>query len=389
MMLRPFRHGRTVQACSTFDDGRVSGLPGIHVLMTVDAVGGVWRYAMVLAKWLRDAEVTVTFACFGPPPGPDQAAEAGRLGRLLCVEQPLDWTVEDESALLATAATIRRLAEDCGADVLHLNQPSQACSLDAPIPVLVVSHSCIVTWWRTMRSDPLPDHWKWHLVRNRQGMVRADVVLAPSYSHAAAVARAYGPQAGPHVVYNSSDLPAAGGPKDAFVFAAARWWDEAKNAPCLDRAAAKAEWPVVAAGPLAGPNGQRAAMPHVDHRGELPHEAVVRLARSAAVVASPSLYEPFGLAALEGARSGAALALSDIPTYRELWGDAALYFDPRDGDALAATLDRLAADPGLRREMAERALQCSGRFEPRRQAEEMASLYEEMIAGASRTGVSV
>ena len=387
MMLQPSRDGRTEHPSPSVGNLPVDGPSRIRVMMTVDAVGGVWRYAMILAKWLGDAKVTVTFACFGPSPSREQVAEAESLGRLVCVEQPLDWTVEDESALETTAAAIRRLAEDDRADLLHLNQPSQACSLDVPIPVLVVSHSCLVTWWQAMRDDPLPGHWQWHLARNRRGMLRADAVLAPTYSHAAAVARAYGPDIGPHVVYNASDLPAASGPKNPCVFAAARWWDEAKNASCLDAAAASAAWPVVAAGPLVGPNGQRAAMPHVDHRGELSHEAVVRLARKATVVVSPSLYEPFGLAALEGARSGAALALSDIPTYRELWGDAALYFDPTDEDALAATIDRLASDPDLRREMMERALQCSRRFEPRRQAAEMASLYAQMIAAASRSRV--
>ena len=387
MTPQPFRDSRTARPSSPVEMVPVGRPSGIRVMMTVDAVGGVWRYAMVLAKWLRDAKVTVTFACFGPPPSRDQAAEAEALGRLVCVGQPLDWTVEDEAALEATAAEIRRLAEDDGADLLHLNQPSQACSLDVPVPVLVVSHSCLVTWWRTMRDGALPDDWQWHFVRNRRGMMRADAVVAPTYSHAAAVARAYGPDIRPHVVHNASDLPAANDPKEACVFAAARWWDEAKNAACLDAAAARLEWPVVAAGPLVGPTGQQEAMPHVDHRGELSHEAVVRLARKAAIVASPSLYEPFGLAALEGARSGAALALSDIPTYRELWGDAALYFDPTDHDALVATIDRLAASPDLRREMAERALQCSRRFEPRRQAAEMASLYAEMIAATSHPGV--
>jgi glycosyltransferase involved in cell wall biosynthesis len=43
---------------------------------------------------------------------------------------------------------------------------------------------------------------------------------------------------------------------------------------------------------------------------------------------APSLYEPFGLAVAEAARAARPLVLSDIPTFRELWGDAALTSRP-------------------------------------------------------------
>ena len=71
----------------------------------------------------------------------------------------------------------------------------------------------------------------------------------------------------------------------------------------------------------------------------------------AGIVVSASRYEPFGLAALEGARSGAPLVLSDIATYRELWRGAALFFNPQDPDDLARCINRLARDEKLRAEM--------------------------------------
>src|SRR5690606_8886860 len=129
--------------------------------------------------------------------------------------------------------------------------------------------------------------------------------------------------------------------KEPFIFAAGRWWDEGKNARVLDAAAANTVWPLLLAGAARGPNSQQVQILRARHVGELPHAQVLDHMRRAGIVVSPSLYEPFGLAALEGARAGAALVLSDIPTYRELWSDAAVFFDPHDPDALSSAINTL------------------------------------------------
>lgn len=70
-----------------------------RVLMTVDAVGGVWRYAMELARGLLAHDVGVLFAGLGPEPSRAQADEALRLGKLVWLEEPLDWIAPDEAAV--------------------------------------------------------------------------------------------------------------------------------------------------------------------------------------------------------------------------------------------------------------------------------------------------
>jgi glycosyltransferase involved in cell wall biosynthesis len=77
----------------------------------------------------------------------------------------------------------------------------------------------------------------------------------------------------------------------------------------------------------------------------------------AAIFVSPALYEPFGLSVLEAAGRGAALALADLPTFRELWGGAALFFPPRDCDLLARSVNRLIEDRPLRAELAAKAVE--------------------------------
>ena len=75
--------------------------------------------------------------------------------------------------------------------------------------------------------------------------------------------------------------------------------------------------------------------------GWLPRARLEGLYALAAGVVLPSLDEGFGLTALEALRRGVPLACSDIPPLREITGDAALHFDPRDQAAIASALDAL------------------------------------------------
>jgi glycosyltransferase involved in cell wall biosynthesis len=64
-------------------------------------------------------------------------------------------------------------------------------------------------------------------------------------------------------------------------------------------------------------------------------------------VVLPSLHEGFGLPVLEGMARSVAVACSDIPALREVAGDAALYFDPRAPEQIAARISELLADGAL------------------------------------------
>lgn len=352
----------------------------LRVLMTLDAVGGVWRYAVDLASALRPLCVEVVFAGLGPRPSPQQISEAQAVGELVWLDEPLEWTVVEESALAVCGARIARLAEAYCADVIHLNAPSQAAELDTPLPIVVVSHSCVVTWWRIMREGPLPASWRWQRRRNCAGFLRADAVVAPSRSHASLTRQCYGPLPAFDVVYNAAEpQPLACEPKEAFVLAAARWWDEGKNGRVLDRAATRIGLPVCMAGAVAGPGGQSFTIGNAQYLGELSREEMRAHLTRAEIVVSPSLYEPFGLLALEAANAGCALVLSDIPTYRELWSGAAVFFDPRDEKALARVVNALACDPERRNAFAKRAKARARRFSLAGQASSMAQIYARVI----------
>lgn len=357
---------------------RVNPMPH-RVLMSVDAVGGIWRYAIDLAAALRHHQVQVCFVGLGPLPTSDQKAEAQALGEVDWLDEPLDWMVQDEAALRHVPRSLSQIVGQRKVDLLHLNLPSQASGLDVGVPVVVVSHSCVVTWFSAVRASAVPSDWRWQQLLNAHGFDRADAVLAPSGSHAAMLERAYGRIRHLQVVYNASAVPVSDEQKEEFVFAAGRWWDEGKNGAVLDAAASQMNWPLITIGAENGPSGQLVKMSHTQHYGMVDYSIAMALMRRASILVSPSVYEPFGLAALEAARSGSALVLADNPTYRELWDGAAVFADPQSPAAFAEGVNRLAGDARLRARMADEAKKRSQQFTADRQAASMARLYSSLL----------
>jgi glycosyltransferase involved in cell wall biosynthesis len=324
-------------------------VPGLtRILMTGDAVGGVWRYCLELARGFGFAGVETVLAVLGPPPAPEQTAQAASIPglRLVATGLPLDWTAPDEAALREAGAALAGLAGRIGADTVHLHTPALAAEVPWAVPVVAVAHSDVGTWWAAVRGGGMPDDLAWRAAAVGRGLAEADVAVAPSRSFARALARLYRPGRRIAVVHNGrTPMRSPPCPRRAEVLAAGRLWDEGKNIALLDRAAATLGVPVFAAGPLSGPNGAAVTLAHVQALGPLGEAALAARMAAATVFVAPSRYEPFGLAVLEAAQSGMALALADIPAFRELWDGAALFFHPQDPAMLADALGRLLAAP--------------------------------------------
>ncbi len=104
--------------------------------------------------------------------------------------------------------------------------------------------------------------------------------------------------------------------------------------------------------------------------GYLSVEELAALYCNASVVALPSLYEGFGLPALEAMAFGTPLVASDIPVLHEVAGDAALYAPPQDVSAWADQLERVLTNPALARDLASRGRARARRFSWERSAAE-------------------
>ena len=352
--------------------------------MTADAVGGVWTYALDLAQGLGRHGVETTLAVLGPEPSDDQRAEAGGVPglRLLATGLPLDWAAEEPRAVGDAGAAIAALAAETGAEIVHLNSPALAAGAAFTAPVVAVCHSCVATWWQAVRAGPLPPEFAWRADLVRQGYEQADALAAPTEAFAAMTARAYGLPHPPAVVHNGRHAPAAESfalTDEPFVFTAGRLWDDGKNLAALDRAAARFAAPVLAAGPLDGPNGACIRLNHVRPLGRLSAREIGRLLAAAPVFVSVARYEPFGLAVLEAAQAGSPLVLADIPTFRELWGEAAVFVSPDDDIALAAAIQRLLADPAARRAFGAAARDRSARYSVEAMTAGMLKIYRAVL----------
>jgi glycosyltransferase involved in cell wall biosynthesis len=353
--------------------------PPRRVLITLDAVGGVWRYALDVARGLETHGVTCLLVGFGPEP--DAARRTECVGRqIVWTGEPLDWTVADSAALQPGVEQIRELARTWNADLLHLNLPSQAVGSTGDLPVVVASHSCVPTWWRSVQGTPLPDSLAWQRDFNRDGFRRANAIVVPSESHGAALSEVYGDLPALRVVHNATTVQPSDRQKDALILSVGRWWDAGKNGATLDAVAADAPWPVLLAGPLTGPDGQSAAYRNVQTVGSLAHDAVLGLMRRSAIFAAPSRYEPFGLAVAEAAISGATLVLSDIPTFRELWDGAALFVGADDIRGWSRAFNTLASDAALRQALTLEASSRAQEFSLPHQAARLYDLYSELVA---------
>jgi len=76
----------------------------------------------------------------------------------------------------------------------------------------------------------------------------------------------------------------------------------------------------------------------------------------------PSLYEGFGLPALEAMASGTPLMSSNRSSLPEVGGDAALYFDPESVEEIAVAMERLLTDSTLRWQLIRKGLERAKQF---------------------------
>ncbi len=118
--------------------------------------------------------------------------------------------------------------------------------------------------------------------------------------------------------------------------------------------------------------------PRVDWQPYAQPEELPRLYRGARMLVLPSLYEGFGLTALEAMACGTPIVAANVSSIPEVVGDAALLVDPRDTDALAEALLRLLTEESLRRELIARGLARAAAFSWERTARQVLAVLDQL-----------
>ncbi len=115
--------------------------------------------------------------------------------------------------------------------------------------------------------------------------------------------------------------------------------------------------------------------------GYLSDEILVHLYNRSISLAQPSLLEGFGLPAVEAMACGAPVVASRAGSLPEVVGDAGIYFNPRDVEAIARAIAALRDDPALRDDLARRAVERARRFDWGRTGRALVEAFESCVGG--------
>lgn len=118
----------------------------------------------------------------------------------------------------------------------------------------------------------------------------------------------------------------------------------------------------------------------VDLRGWLSTDDLETLAATATALAVPAFAEGFGLPILEAMGSGMPVLISDLPVFREVASDAAVYFDPADHSSIARAITRIVTEAGLQEKLHDAGLARAAEFSWSRVARETLEGFRSALA---------
>lgn len=322
-----------------------------RVLMTSDAVGGVFTYSLDLSSALAARGVEVALAIMGRAASPGQRREAEKIQNLALFERPcaLEWMDDPWTDVDRAGEWLLEVERLVRPDVIHSNGFAHG-ALAWSAPCMVVAHSSVTAWWRAVFREPAPAKYDEYRRRVRAGLQAATLVVAPSRTALRDLEFDFGPLLHAIVIPNGTRIGRfAPAKKEPFFFASGRLWDAAKNVSTLASIAHRLPWPVKVAGDVSAPGGRAVELSgSAAMLGHLSPELLSAKMSRAAVFVHPARYEPFGLAPLEAALSECALVLGDIESLRELWDGAACFVPPDDPEGLVSACSRLATDSNRR-----------------------------------------
>jgi glycogen synthase len=302
----------------------------------------------------------------------------------------LEWMQDSAGDVKASSEFLRRVILETKPDLIHSNQFCYG-ALECDVPCVVVAHSDVVTWWVAVHGNQPPHSpWlSWYRDAVVRGLSAATAVIAPSQWMLDQVERHYLKLHRCAVIHNGR-TPTFFNPdlaKNQTIVSAGRVWDQGKNTGLL--LAGEMPAPVLIVGARQHPeepcdeSSSVASGTNVQFQPQQDEQQMALTLARAAIYAAPSRYEPFGLAPVEAALSRCALVASDIPSLRELWDGAAVFFRSNDAGELRQALELLVRNPRLRRQYADLAYDHALRkFNAARMTHEYMELYRALVPAA-------
>lgn len=360
----------------------------LRLLMTADGAGGVWTYALDLARALYPYGVSTTLATMGPRPDAWQLAQASTVPGLSVVasDYKLEWMDDPWDDVRAAGTWLLDLERALRPDIVHLNSYALAALPWRQRP-LVVAHSSVASWAESVPNGPSTSALRAYTDAVARGLRAAARVVATSGWMLASLRHHYGFDGPSQVIANGrSDARLSPAPKEPFLLAVGRRHDRAKNLAAVTAIAPALSWPLAVAGDDDDDDDHDYAAGHRRDwsLGRLAPDQMAGWLSRASVVVQPARYEPFGLLPLEAALCGCALVLGDIPSLREVWHDAADFVVPDDADGLRRHLARLIASPSRLAARAAAARARASAFTAERMAHSYIRTYSQLLAAPTQ-----
>lgn len=352
------------------------------ILMSTDCIGGVWTYTVELCRALQPYNFEIHLLSLGATPNERQVKEIKCLTnvRFYPTDYKLEWMEDPWEDVRKTAGKIEALCRIIQPDLFHFN--NYINTITSPhIPKITVYHSCVQTWWQSVKNCTLPTEWDGYIKHLQDACNSSNVVVFPTDAIRESAYGAHGITAPSNVIYNARDFSVTGDViKENIILCTGRIWDEAKNLKFICGIADQIPWPIYVAGGNANPNtSERMVLDNVRFLGKLDSEELKYWLERTQIYVNPALYEPFGLAVLEAAKTGCALVLSNLETLKEVWQENALYFTPKNETEIVGKLLKLISDTEMRKQYQQKAIKHSKRYCVKTMGKSYVDLYHSLI----------
>lgn len=113
--------------------------------------------------------------------------------------------------------------------------------------------------------------------------------------------------------------------------------------------------------------------------GPVPYRQILGYYRGAVAFAFPSHLETFGQPMVEAMLAETPIIAADIPAFREIAGDIALYFPPDDPVQLARAVDSVRREPEDAKERVARGRARAAEFTWKRSVDRLCAVFDEVL----------
>jgi glycosyltransferase involved in cell wall biosynthesis len=348
---------------------------------------GIGAYVSALLEWLPQVASDLEIVSLKPDHGPVFTHLGKRGARFF-------W----ETVGAGRAASAAKV------DLLHM--PMMATPVSTLIPTVTTVHDVIpyvIPEYRSTRAQQI------NIQVARQTLRRARLVIAPSHHAAGDIAEVLGvPRDKVRVTHEAADpmyRPIADeaaicpvlnelNVTEPYIFNVGGL-DVRKGIPVLVRAFSELQGEIDPAMRLVIAGARHSNNPtvfppldplidelglrdRVVMTGRVTEEQKVALMQGAAIYVTPSLYEGFGLTALEAMACGIPTISSNRTSLPEVVGDGGLLVEPRVRE-IAAAMREVLTTPELAAQLRERGLRRATAFSWRATAQQTASVYREAL----------